>query len=126
MLSVSEVASLPRPFLRADVHGGGVAAGGGVEGVAAGAWGGVLAAVWVIWSREGKKRYVKSPSTTGQMPDLGAPEVVVLAIRNSKARPTIVRRFRKSRRSPFPSLAANSTATRPTSLLVLSPGTALS
>ena len=63
-----------------------------------------------------------------RMPDLGAPEVVVLATRNSKARPTIVRRFRKSRKvaSPPPSLAANSTATRSSSSLVPSLGIALS
>ena len=52
-----------------------------------------------------------------RIPDVGAPEVVVLATRNSKARPTIVGRFLKSWRaaSPPPSLAANSTVTRPSS-----------
>ena len=63
-----------------------------------------------------------------RMPDLGAPEVVMLPTRNSKPGPTIVRRFRQSRRvaSLLPSLAANSAATRPSSSLVLSPGTVLS
>ena len=59
------------------------------------------------------------------MPHLGAPEVVVLAIRNSKAWPMIVRRFRKSLQaaSPPPSLAANSAVTRPRSSLVPFGGT---
>ena len=85
------------------------------ESLRAGGWVRVLAAGWVIWSREGRKRYVESTSMARRMPDLGAPEVVVLATRNVKARPTIVRRFRKSRRatSPPPLLAANRTATRP-------------
>ena len=93
-----------------------------------GGWVGVLAAGWVIWSREGNSRYVESPSVARRMPDLGAPEVVVLATRNSKARPTIVRCFRKSRRvaTPPPSLAANSAVTRPRSSLVPFPGTKLS
>ena len=55
------------------------------------------------------------------MPDLGIPEVVVLATRNSKVWPMIARRFRK----PLPpSLAANSAVTRPRSSLVPSGGTA--
>ena len=60
------------------------------------------------------------------MPDLGAPEVVVLANRNSKAWSTIVRRFLKSLKvvSPPPSLAANSAMTRARSSLVPSRGTA--
>ena len=96
-------------------------------GVAVGGWAGGLAAGWVIRSREGRRRYVESPSMARRMPE-GAPEVVVLATRNSKARPTIVRRFRKSRRvvSPPPSLATSSTATRPSSSWAPSPGTALS
>ena len=63
-----------------------------------------------------------------RMPDLGAPEVVVLATKNSKARPTIVRRFLISLKvaSPPPSLAANSAVTRPRSSLVPSRGTAFS
>ena len=62
------------------------------------------------------------------MSDLEAPEVVVLATMNSKARPTIVRHFRKSRRvaSPPSSLAANNAATRWGASLVPSPGTTLS
>ena len=89
--------------------GGGVAAGGRVYVVVEGGWVGALAAVWAIWGREGNRRYVESPSVARRMPDLGAPELVVLATRNSKVRPTIVRRFRKSRRvaSPPLSLAAN-------------------
>ena len=69
-----------------------------------------------------------SPNTARRKPDVGVPEVVMLVVRNSKARPTIVRRIRRSWRvaSPLPSLAANSTATRLRSLLVSSPGTALS
>ena len=63
-----------------------------MEGVAACRWVGV--AGWIIWSRESKRRYVNSPSTARRMPDLGAPEVVVLGTRNSKARPATVRRFR--------------------------------
>ena len=71
---------------------------------------------------------MKLPSTARRMPDVGVPEGVMLVTRNSKARPTIVRRFRRfwTAASPLPSLAANSTATRPRSLLVSSPGTALS
>ena len=63
-----------------------------------------------------------------RMHDLEAPEAMVLASRNSKTRPTIVRRFRKSRRvaSPPPSLVANSAVARPRSSLVPSPGTKLS
>ena len=57
--------------------------------VVAGGWVGVLAVDWVIWSREGKRRYVESPSMARRMPDLGVPKVVVLATRNSKDRPTI-------------------------------------
>ena len=62
------------------------------------------------------------------MPDLGVLEVVVLATRNSKARPTIVRRFLKSLvvASPPPSLATNRAVTRPRSSLVPSRGTAFS
>ena len=61
------------------------------------------------------------------MPDLGIPEMVVLATRNSKAWPIIARRFRKSLpvASPPPSLAAKSAVTRPRSSLVPSGGTAL-
>ena len=57
-----------------------------------------------------------------------APKVAMLATRNSKTWPTIVRRFRKSRKvtSPPPSLAANSATTRPSSSLVPAPETALS
>ena len=63
-----------------------------------------------------------------RMPDLGAPEVVKLAIRNSKARPTIVRRFLKSLKLATPPdlLAGNSTVTRVRSLSVPFRGTALS
>ena len=48
--------------------------------VVAGGWIGVFAVGWIIWSREGKRRYVESPSVARRMPDLltGAPEVVVL------------------------------------------------
>ena len=63
-----------------DVLGGGVAARGGEEGVTAGGWVRVLAAGWVIWS---SKKYVVSPSMARRMPDLEAPDVVVLATRNS-------------------------------------------
>ena len=61
------------------------------------------------------------------MPDLGIPEMVVLATRNSKAWLIIARRFRKSlpAASPPPSLAANGAVTRPRSSLVPSGGTAL-
>ena len=127
MLSVSKLVSLPRPcLLRTDVHGG-VATGGRVEVVIAGGWAGFLATGWAIWSREGKRRYVESPSMARRMPDLGVHEVVVLATRNSKARPTIVRRFRKSWRaaSPPPLLASNSLATTSSSLVPFL-GTALS
>ena len=62
--------------------------------VVAGGWVGVLAEGWVIWSREGKRRYVESPSMARPMLDIGAPEVVVLATRNSKAWSMIVRLFR--------------------------------
>ena len=78
--------------------------------VTAGRWMVVLAAGWVIWSRKGIRKYAESPSMACRMFDLGASEVVVLATKNSKARPTIVRR----------------TATRPNSSFVSSPGTALS
>ena len=72
-----------------------------------------------IWSREGKSKYVASPSLARLMPDLSIPKMVVLAIRNSKAWLMIARRFRKplSAASPPPSLAANSSVTRPTSLV---------
>ena len=121
MSSVSELVSYPRPGSpRTDVLGGGVTAGGGADVVVTGEWIGVLAAGWVIWSREGKRRYVESPSVARRLPDLGAPEEVVLSTRNSKARQTIVQRFRTA--SPAPSMAANSAATRPSSSLVPSPG----
>ena len=87
--------------------------------VVAGRWGGVLAADWAIWSREGKRRSMESPSVARRMPDLRAPEMVELATKNSKARLTIVRRFRQSWRvaPPPSSLVANSTAMRPSSSL---------
>ena len=80
-----------------------------------------------IWSREGKSKYVASPSLARLMPDLSIPKMVVLATRNSKAWLMIARRFRKSlsAASPPPSLAANSAVTRPTSSLVPSDGMAL-
>ena len=54
--------------------------------------------------------------------------LIWLATRTSKARPTIVRRFRKSWRtaSPPPSLVTNIAVTRPSSSLVPFPWTALS
>ena len=80
-----------------------------------------------IWSREGRRRYVASSSLARRMPDLGIPEMVVLATRNSKAWLIIARRFRKflSAASSPPSLAADSAVTRPRSSLVPSGGTAL-
>ena len=80
-----------------------------------------------IWSREGKSRYVASPSLARLMPDLGIPKMVVLVARNSKAWLMIARRFRKSlsAASPPPSLAANSAVIRSTSSLVPSDGMAL-
>ena len=80
-----------------------------------------------IWSREGRSRYVASSSLARRMPDLGIPKMVVLATKNSKAWLIIARRFRKflPAASPPPSLAANSTVTRPRSSLVPSDGTAL-
>ena len=92
-----------------------------------GGWIRVLAAGWVIWIYDGNRGYVESPGVARRMPDLEASEVVVLTTKNSKARPTIVRRCRKSRRvaSPPPSLVANSTATKPSSSLVSSSGTVL-
>ena len=85
--------------------------------VVEGGWVRVLAAVWAIWSCEDNIRYMESPSVVRCMLDLGAPEVVVLATTNTKARPTIVRRSGKSWRvaSPPPSLAANSAVRRPRS-----------
>ena len=128
---VSAFASLSRPCLpRTDVLGGEVATGVGVEGFTADGWVEVVAAGggWVFLSSKGKRRYVESPNTARHILDLGVPEKVVLATRNSKARLTIVLRFRRSWRaaSPPPSLVASSTATRPSSSLVPSPGTALS
>ena len=81
----------------------------------------------VIWSREGRSRYVASSSLARRMPDLGIPKMVVLATRNSKAWLIIARRFRKSlpAASPPPLLAANSAVTRPRSSLVPSDGVAL-